>query len=444
MFEKKIKKFLAIVMAVVYVNVFIVPASLAETLSASDTESVVRAFNNAATSGFVDYEEYKKFNSVFNKYSGRDFKEAPLTDAEISELEKLVNDLRNTIPNWMQRLIQSAKELESDGLVTFNNPDWEILSKECLNVGSSVESQVPLDEFIAILEKMKSGKEFDWKVFEKDLNRDYGDCQRHIEGIVRDVSKAKRSLIQELDVLAEKIQKKEAECQSTGEQDRAKCNEQLDDLYQEFEDKEEKVTKLEKFENESMKLKALLGFLAIIAGVVIGVYCCPELGASIAAWGGKTLEENQHYTEKRPVTETRKTGRKRVLDGAKGDVTEDEIKALDDKLEKKGFKKVPVEDKTPGKIAYEIYQSEEELRVYLVKGERLVAKVNSVNVDVKNNNRNVVRLGSVVVGRINGDIFIDDNLVKLNVEGKGPDGKEIKVSIVETSVGANRFTLIVE
>lgn len=417
--------------------------SFADTINAQDTEKVVQAFNDAATNGYVDYEQYKKFNAIFNKYSGRSFETTPLTEGEIEELESLVKELRETVPKWIDRLIQSAKALETDGVIKFNNPDWVALSNECKTVGSPINSTMPLDEFVEVLDKMKSNQEFDWKVFEDELYRDYGDCARHIEGFVRQVSKAKTELEKELNLLAQKIEVKELECRNKKDQELEECNDELDDLYQEFEDKEEKVTRLEKFEDESMKLKALLGLVAIIAGVVIGVYCCPNVGASIAAWGGQMLEDNQHYEKSKPVTETRKKGRRRVIE-QEGEATADDIESLNKDMQGKGFKQVPVEDKTPGSLAYQIYQSEEELRIYLVKSKKLIAKLEAINVDVKENARNVVRLGSVEVHKIIGDIFIGDNRIKLNVTGNGPDGSPIAVSIVETDIGSNRFTLIVE
>ncbi len=406
--------------------------------------TLVSALKNAVSQGFMtDMEQYGDTVSILSSFEGRDFETDPLTEEEISQLEQIVLELRQTMPKWMDRLIASAKSFEEKGEITFVNPNWQRLTEECVQVGSPNGSDSPLEDFIDGLEKTRSGVEFDWSEFERDLGRDYRDCQKQLQVILEQVIEARKAVESELEALAEKIQDKEEECRNLEGDEAKSCKDELDDLYEDFENKTETYTRMKEYENDSKKTMAILGFLAILAGVALAVYCCPEWGASLAAWGGQTLEDNQDYKESKAVTETRVTGRKRVIEN-EGDASDEERAELDKELEKEGFRRLQVIDRTEGGVAYEVFQSDSEIRLYLVKSKKILAIISDANTSISDNSRRIYSLSSITDISIDGDPFIEDNRIKLNVRGMGPDTEAIKVTISEKYVGARQYSLNVE
>lgn len=395
---------------------------------------------------FDDAESYNDELRAFEALGRKVLDADSLGPAEVAALKERIERLKQGIPLWIDRLVADARSLEDDGLVTFKGASWTVLAQECkdLSFNRRVGEPSPLEWMADGLDSIGSGADFDWQGAAERLDAESQDCWRHVRAVVSEVRRARQALDRELDRLLKTIEKTEERCaRAQTPEEKAACEKTLDDLDDQLEKKVKTRKRMKKVEDQGNAGKALLGLLAIIVGVIIGVYCCPKLGASIAAWGGKTLQENQpRAAEDKAYEDQVADGRQRKVDAA-GDATEEDRQALQQDLRDKGFEPVPFEG-VPDGVAVQIVRSADEIRVYLVKSRRLVAALTDANTHFLGTDSGLTSLNGLQNLKVVGNIFGERNIVRLRLLAAGPDGTTWKILVSEQSLGAQEFSVTVD
>ncbi len=430
-----------------------VTAASTITSAASDPPNIateaLNALHSIVTKGFFrgSNDEYDSAVSVLEELDNRDFQKKPLTEQEAKKLSSLIAGFRSETDRWIKRLVEKAKKLQTDGIVKFPAGDWQTLQRECRDIASKGDKAPALDAFETAIKDLKNGNKPEFGDISQGVKKEIEGCLFFLKQFHKAAFEKYARLSKSIAALERKINENKSKCAKLKGEARKKCDAETNQIISDWENQKEQRERIEEFTTEAEKGSKLLAALLMIVGVALGavggIYGCGEcvvIGAKMAAAGGAMWNDADKMEKgRRSVTDNVSTGlRERVFKNAKGATPKERAELLK-RLKENGFEPIPVNHKkVKDGVAYEIVASKGEIRLFLVKGNQLLASVKHDNTELVPNKKEVRSPFQITGLKLVSAPFAERNLVRLNLIGKSPNGKEIKFVISEVEGGAKQ------